>query len=72
MKDGITIKGKINNDKTSQSQMEKLNQLHSNHMRLGMTRLLAYKCAYYVNINPDIEYSVRHSLICVEYQNTQL
>ena len=52
--DGIILKGKciiIPNSLTEQV----LNQLHTNHMGIEKTRLMACECVYWPCINADIE-----------------
>ena len=52
--------------------MQILRQLHSNHIQIEKTRLLASKSVYWVNMNADIENTVKQSYTWLEYQNMQL
>ena len=55
----------------SQFQMQMLSQLHSNHMGIESIRLLAHKSVYSVNMNADIENTIKHCSTYREYQNSQ-
>ena len=68
--DGIILNGKciiIPNSLKEQV----LNQLHTNHMGMEKTKLLAHKCVYWPNINADIKKYIKQSVICLQFQQTQ-
>ena len=46
--------------------------LQSNHICIGKTRPLARKSEYLVNMNADIENTIKKCAMCLEYQQTQL
>ena len=55
-----------------QVQVQISKQLHSNHMGIEKTTFLAYKSVYWVNMNADIENTIKQCSSCLEYQNMQL
>ena len=55
----------------SQLQKQILSQLHSNHMGIEKIRLLACKAVYWVNVNTDLENTMKHCSTCLKYQNMQ-
>ena len=42
-----------------------IKQLHSNHMGIEKTRLLACESMHWVNMNADIENAVKHCPTCL-------
>ena len=68
--DGIILKGKciiIPNSLKEQV----LNQLHTNHMGIQKTKLLAHECVYWPNINADIKKYIKQCVTCLQFQQTQ-
>ena len=55
-----------------QLQREKLNLLYSSYIGIGKMRLLVCKSVYQINMNTDIENTLKHCSTCLEYQNMQL
>ena len=50
-----------------QLQMQILNQVHSNHMGIEKTRLLACDTLNWVNMNANIENAIKHCSAFLEY-----
>ena len=48
-----------------------LNQLHTNHMGIEKTKLLAHKSVYWSNINADIKKYIKECATCLEFQQMQ-
>ena len=48
-----------------------LDQLHTNHMGIEKTKLLAYRSVYWSSINVDIEKYIKNCATCLEYQQMQ-
>ena len=48
-----------------------LDQLHMNHMGIEKTKLLACESVYWSSINTDIENYIKHSAMCLEFQQMQ-
>ena len=48
-----------------------LNQLHTNHIGIEKTKLLACKSVYWSNINADIKKYIKQCAKCLEFQQTQ-
>ena len=70
MIDGITMKGKrIIIPFLLQKQI--LQQLHSSHMCIENMRLLAHELLYWVDMNTDIENTMKQCATCIKYQQTQ-
>ena len=70
MIDGLILKGKciiIPNGLKEQ----KLNQLHTNHMGIEKTKLLACECVYWPSINADIKKYIRQGVTCLQFQQMQ-
>ena len=68
--DGIILKGKciiIPNSLKEQV----LNQLHTNHMGIEKTKLLAHECVYWPSINADIEKYIKQCVTYLQFQQTQ-
>ena len=68
--DGIILKGKciiIPNSLKEQV----LKQLHTNHMGIEKTKLLALECVYWPSINADIEKYIKRWPTCLQFQQTQ-
>ena len=53
-----------------QLQKEILQQVHSSHMGIEKIRLLAHESVYWVNMNEDIENTVKEYATCLDYQQT--
>ena len=68
--DGIVLKGRHIVIPTSLRE-QVLNQLHTNHMSIGKTNLLACESVYWSSINVDIEKYIKNCAICLKYQQTQ-
>ena len=45
-------------------------QLLLNHMGIEMTRLLAYESIYWINMNADIEETVKNSITSLDFLAT--
>ena len=70
MIDGIVMKGKriiI----PFHLQKHILQQLHSNHLGIEKTRLLVHGLVYWVNVNADIEKTMKQCATCLDYQKTK-
>ena len=68
--DGIILKGRhiiMPNNLWQQV----FNQLHTNHMGIEKTKLLAHKCVYSPSINADIEKYIKQCPTCLEFQQIQ-
>ena len=68
--DGIILKGKciiIQNSLKEQV----LNQLHTNHMGIEKTKLLAHECVYWPRINADIKKYIKQFVTCLQFQQMQ-
>ena len=64
--DGMILKGRhiiIPNSLRQQV----LDQLHTNHMGIEKTRLLAHECVYWHSINADIEKYIKQCATCLEF-----
>ena len=48
-----------------------LNQLHTNHMGIEKTKLLAHQCVYWYSINADIKKYIKQCATCLEFQQMQ-
>ena len=48
-----------------------LNQLHTNHMGIEKTKLLAHKSVYWSNMNADIKIYIKQCATCLEFQQMQ-
>ena len=48
-----------------------LNQLHTNHMGIEKTKLLARESVYWSSINADIKSYIKHCATCLEFQQSQ-
>ena len=48
-----------------------LGQLHTNHMGIEKTKLLAGESVYWFNINVDIKKYIKNCATCLEFQQTQ-
>ena len=48
-----------------------LDQLHTNHMGIEKTKLLAHKCVYWYSINADIEKYIKQCATYLEFQQMQ-
>ena len=59
--DGIILKGRCIIIPNSLRQ-QVLNQLHTNHMGIEKTKLLAHECVYWYRINADIEKYITNGL----------
>ena len=46
-------------------------QLHTNHMDIEKTKLLAHESVYWVNINTDIDKHIKRCNTCLEFQQLQ-
>ena len=69
MIDGMPIKGKfIIIPFALQKQI--LDQLHNNHMGIKKMQLLVRKSLYWINVNIDIEWTVKQCATCLGYEQT--
>ena len=68
--DGIILKGRHIIMPNSLRQ-QVLNQLHTNHMGIEKTKLLAHECVYWPSINAEIEKYIKQCPTCHEFQQTQ-
>ena len=48
-----------------------LDQLHTNHMAIEKTKLLAQESVYLSSINADIENYIKHRATCLKFQQMQ-
>ena len=48
-----------------------LNQLHTNHMGIEKTKLLAHECVYWPSINADIKKYIKQCPTCLKFQQMQ-
>ena len=46
-------------------------QLHTSHMAIEKTKLLAHDSVFWSNINANIKSYIKHCTTCLEYQQTQ-
>ena len=67
--DGMILKGRCIIIPNSLRQ-KVLNQLHTNHMGIEKTKLLAHKCVYWYSINADIKKYIKQCATCLEFQQT--
>ena len=68
--DGIILKGRhivIPNSLRQQV----LAQLHTSHMGIEKTKLLAHDSVFWSNVNTDIETYIKHCATCLEFQQMQ-
>ena len=68
--DGVIIKGRhivIPNSLRQQL----LTQLHTSHMGIEKTKLLAHYSVFWSNINTDIKGYIKHCVTCLKFQQTQ-
>ena len=68
--DGIILKGRCITIQNSLRQ-QVLDQLHTNHMGIKKTKLLAHECVYWYSINADIEKYIKQCATCLEFQQMQ-
>ena len=68
--DGVVIKGRWILIPTSLKQ-QVLDQLHTNHMGIEKTKLLAHESVYWADINTDIEKHIKNCTTCLEFQQIQ-
>ena len=68
--DGVILKGKHIVIPHSLRQ-QVLAQLHTNHMGIEKTKLLARDSLFWSNINADIEGYIKHCATCLEFQQMQ-
>ena len=69
--DGVILKGKciiISNSLKEQV----LSQLHTNHMGIEKTKLLAQECVYWPSINADIKKYIKQCPTCLQFKQMQL
>ena len=67
--DGVIRKGRCIVIPNSLRQ-QVLNQLHTNHMGIEKTKLLAHESVYWSSINADMESYIKHCATCLEFQHT--
>ena len=48
-----------------------LTQLHTSHMGIEKTELLAHDSVFWSNVNADIEGYIKHCATCLKFQQTQ-
>ena len=68
--DGIILKGKCIIIPNSLKELV-LNQLHTDHMGIEKTKLLACECVYWPSINADIEKYIKQCTTCLQFQQMQ-
>ena len=68
--DGLIIKGKCNIIPNSLKE-QVLSQLHTNHMGIEKTKLLAQECVYWPSINADIEKCIKQCPTYLQFQQMQ-
>ena len=68
--DGVMLKGRHIIIPTSLKQ-QVLDQLHTNHMGIEKTKLLACESVYWSDINVDIEKYIKSCATCLEFQQMQ-
>ena len=68
--DGVILKGRCIIIPDSLKQ-QVLAQLHTNHMDIEKTKLLACESVFWHNINANIEAHIKLCGICLEFQQTQ-
>ena len=68
--DGIILKGRCIIMLNSLRE-QVLNQLHTNHMGIEKTKLLACECVYWPSTNADIEKYTKQCPTCLKFQQTQ-
>ena len=68
--DGVILKGRCIIIPDSLKQ-QVLAQLHTNHMGIEKTKLLAHESVFWHNINADIEAYINVCATCLEFQQTQ-
>ena len=67
--DGIILKGRHKVIPNSLRQ-QILEQLHTNHVGIEKTKLLAHESVYWSSINADIENYIINCATCLEFQQT--
>ena len=68
--DGVILKGRHIVIPNSLKQ-QVLDQLHTNHMGIEKTKLLAHESVYWPSINADIKNYIKHCAMCLEFQQMQ-
>ena len=68
--DGMILKGRCIIIPNSFRQRV-LDQLHTNHMGIEKTKLLAHECVYWHSINADIAKYIKQCATCLEFQQMQ-
>ena len=68
--DGIILKGKHIIIPSSLKE-QVLSQLHTNHMGIEKTKLLAWECVYWPSINADINKYIKQCPTCLQFQQMQ-
>ena len=68
--DSIILKGRCIVIPNSLKQ-QVLNQLHTNHMGIEKTKLLAHELVYWSSINAYIKNYIKHCTTCLEFQQMQ-
>ena len=68
--DGIILKGRHIVIPNSLKQ-QVLDQLHTNHMGIEKTKLLAHESVYWSSIKADIKNYIKHCAMCLEFQQMQ-
>ena len=67
---GIILKGRYIVIPNSLKQ-QVLDQLHTNHMGIEKTKLLAHESVCWSSINDNIKNHIKHCAMCLEFQQTQ-
>ena len=68
--DEVVMKGRYILTPSSLKQ-QVLDQLHTNHMGIEKTKLLACESVYWADINADVEKQIKNCTKCLEFQEMQ-
>ena len=68
--DGITIKGQRTTVPGHHSKKRDSSNYHINHMGTIKTRMVGCKSIYWVNMNANIEQTLKNYHMCLDFQTT--